>query len=53
MAANFVATWPEQKRFLEQDIMSGAPRVVDALIDDPSVPVFGSNWTLNRLYKKQ
>ena len=53
MAGNFYATWPEQKQFLEQDVMRRSPRVVEALVDDPAMPVFGSDWSLGRLYKKK
>ena len=38
MATNFVPTWPEQKRFLEINIIENAPRIIDSFIDDPTVP---------------
>ncbi|MBO4475927.1 MAG: carboxylesterase family protein [Bacteroidales bacterium] len=42
MAANFMATWPEQKLFLERNVVAGLNRIVDATVDDPSVPVIKS-----------
>ena len=49
MAANFIATWPEQRRFLEENVMGGNRRVIDAMVDDPAVPVMG-NITLDDIY---
>ena len=39
MAANFVATWPEQQLFLERNVVAGLPRTIDATVDDPFIPV--------------
>ena len=50
MAGNMVATWPEQKRFLEQNVIKGVKRSVDAMIDDPAVPSQKSAATLKSLY---
>lgn len=49
MAANFIATWPEQIRFLEENVMGRSGRVIDAMVDDPAVPVMG-NITLDDIY---
>lgn len=49
MASCFVPTWPEQRRFLEENVISGNPRVIDALVDDPSIPL--TSYSLNSLYK--
>jgi len=38
MAANFVATWPEQQLFLERNVVRGLARTIDANVDDPAVP---------------
>ena len=40
IAAHMVATWPEQKRFLEVNAIQGKRRIVDASLDDPTVPVW-------------
>lgn len=39
MAANFLPTWPEQQRFLEENVIRKTGRTIDAMIDDPAVPV--------------
>ena len=49
MAANFIATWPEQIRFLEENVMGKSGRIIDAMVDDPAVPVMG-NITLDDIY---
>ena len=40
IAAHMMATWPEQKRFLEVNVIQGQRRIVDATLDDPTVPVW-------------
>ena len=50
MASNMVATWPEQKLFLELDVICGLKRTIDASVDDPAIPVF-ANITLDDIYK--
>ena len=40
IAAHMMATWPEQKRFLEVNVVQGQRRIVDASLDDPTVPVW-------------
>ena len=52
MAANYVATWPEQKRFLEENVIKGVRRNVDALVDDPTMPKWFS-VSLDDIYKKK
>ena len=42
MAANFVATWPEQKLFLERNVIRGLARTIDATVDDPAIPAWKS-----------
>ena len=52
MAANYVANWPEEKRFLEENVIKGIRRNVDALVDDPTMPKWFS-VDLNDIYKKK
>ena len=40
IAAHMLATWPEQKLFLERNVVQGLRRTVDASVDDPAVPVW-------------
>ena len=49
IASHFVACWPEEKRFLEVNVMGGHRRIVDALIDDPTVAKWDAP-TLDTLY---
>ena len=49
MAANMMANWPEEKRFLEVSVMGGKPLVVDCTLKDPEMPVFQS-VTLDDIY---
>ena len=49
MAANFVPTWPEQIRFLEENVIGKSGRIIDAMVDDPAVPVLW-NITLDDIY---
>ena len=49
IASHFVACWPEEKRFLEANVMGGHRRIVDALIDDPTVAKWDAP-TLDTLY---
>ena len=49
IASHFIALWPEEKRFLEVNVMGGQRRVIDALIDDPTVPKWKAA-TLDSLY---
>jgi len=41
--------WPLEKQFLEENVMLGHSRVVDAVVTDPSLPTFGT-ITLDTLY---
>lgn len=51
IASCFIPTWPEQQRFLEENVIVRTGRTIDALVDDPSLPVFHSAATLDSLYK--
>ena len=51
MAANMMANWPEEKRFLEEAVMGGNKLVIDCTIDDPAMPVLGfASVTLDDIY---
>ena len=51
MAANMMANWPEEKRFLEAAVMGKKRLVIDCTIDDPDMPVLGSaSVTLDDIY---
>lgn len=52
MAANYEYTWPLQKRFLEENVIKGVRRSVDAMVDDPSMPRWFS-VSLDDIYKKK
>jgi predicted esterase len=49
MAANMVANWPEEKRFLEVSVIGRRPLVIDCTVDDPMMPVF-HGYTLDEIY---
>ncbi len=49
IAANFMALWPYQQYFLEQNVIAGKDVCIDALIDDPNVPKW-ETFTLKTLY---
>ena len=49
MAANMLANWPEEKRFLEVSVIGGKPLTIDCTIDDPMMPVF-RGYTLDDIY---
>jgi predicted esterase len=49
MAANMLANWPEEKRFLEVSVMGRQPLVIDCTVDDPTMPVWQS-VTLDDIY---
>ncbi len=38
MAGHMYATWPLQEAFLEQNVIRGIPRTIDATVEDPNVP---------------
>ena len=42
MAANMVANWPEEKRFLEVSVMGKKRLVLDCTLDDPMMPSWQS-----------
>ena len=51
MAANMVANWPEEKRFLEVAVMGKNKLVIDSTVDDPTMPVIGfASVTLDDIY---
>ena len=51
MAANMLANWPEEKRFLEVSVMGKQPLVIDSMVDDPTMPVLRSaSVTLDDIY---
>jgi predicted esterase len=49
MAANMLANWPEEKRFLEVSVIGGKPLTIDCTIDDPMMPVY-RGYTLDDIY---
>ena len=49
MAANMLANWPEEKRFLEVSVMGKKPLVIDCMVDDPTMPSWQS-VTLDDIY---
>ena len=52
VAGSMSETWPEQKRFLETNVIRGQRRIVDASITDPEMPVWNS-ITLDYIYKNE
>ena len=53
VAAYMSLLWPEEQAFLEKNVMQGVQRIVDATVDDPSLPVW-KNWgslTPQEMYK--
>ncbi len=42
MAANMMANWPEEKRFLEVSVMRKKPLILDCTLDDPTMPAWQS-----------
>lgn len=49
VAAYMQACWPLEKEFLEKNVVLGAHRVVDATVDDASLPSWG-NITTDDIY---
>lgn len=49
MASNMVANWPEEKRFLENNVVRGIRCTIDSYVDDPAMPAFKAA-TLGTLY---
>ncbi len=49
IADSFVVLWPEQKRFLESNVMRGDRCIIDAFVDDPAIPKWEAA-TLESLY---
>ena len=51
MAANMMANWPEEKRFLEVAVMGKKHLVIDCTLEDPTMPVIGfGSVTLDDIY---
>ena len=51
MAANMLANWPEEKRFLEVAVMGKNALTIDSTVDDPTMPVIGfASVTLDDIY---
>ena len=50
IAVSFLATFPEQLRFLEENVIRGKRRIVDAVINDPSIKAWKLNSTKD-IYK--
>ena len=51
MAANMLANWPEEKRFLEVAVMGRNKLVIDSTVEDPTMPVLGfASVTLDDIY---
>ncbi len=50
IASSMFETLPEQFRFLETNVMKGIARKVDAVLDDPSVPVRAGSRNRKELY---
>lgn len=51
IAGSMEGTWPEQKRFLETNVIRGLRRISDCSIIDPTLPVW-QNITLDYIYKQ-
>lgn len=49
VAAYMNYLWPIEKEFLEQNVILGNHRTVDAMVDDPSLPVWG-DLSLDDIY---
>ena len=50
IAVSFLATFPEQLRFPEENVIRGKRRIVDAVINDPSIKAWKLNSTKD-IYK--
>ena len=50
VAAYHMALWPLEKQFLEDNVIAGHNRVVDAMVDDDSLPTWGS-ISMDDIYK--
>lgn len=51
VAAYMNALWEEEMNFLEQDVMLGKDRTIDALVSDATLPSWG-NVSLDSIYRK-
>ena len=53
VAAYMNYLWPQEKEFLEQDVILGVRRTVDTVIDDPTLPTWTwSSISLDDIYDK-
>ena len=52
VAAYMNYLWDLEQSFLEQNVILGHSRTVDATIDDPTLPSWHSNVTLDTIYKR-
>ena len=50
VAAYHMALWALEKQFLEENVMSGHNKVIDAMVDDDSLPSWGS-ISMGDIYK--
>lgn len=50
MASNMYYNMPEQLRFLEEEVIGGRGRVIDATVEDAGMPV-GVEYNLSNIYK--
>ncbi len=50
VAAYMAELWPQEKEFLEKNVMQGIGRSLDASVDDPSLPSWGE-ISLGTIYK--
>lgn len=46
VASYFNELWPEEQAFLEKNVMQNVHRIVDAVVDDPTLPVMKSWGTM-------
>lgn len=51
VAAYMDYVWEIEREFLEQNVIQGRERNVDAVIDDPTLPEWYENVTLNSIYR--
>lgn len=54
VAAYMEVLWPQEKEFLEQDVILGRGSIVDEVVNDPSLPEWTdiSDLTLDNIYRK-
>ena len=52
VASYHMVLWPLEKQFLEENVMAGHNRIVDAMVDDDSLPTWGS-ISMDDIYNKK